>query len=224
MRKRGEIFLRHRHAADEQAKTGEKTDGDAQFGWNEIVVERVLDEKGDAEEQSESAEPGETFDPHELFPIDFWRGLVLRFRWSRKRWRRFGKNRPRHWRNGRRCDGRRSFRLNHCLGNENRFWWRDRSRRDRFWLRCRHGFHRLCHFAFSGLPQAVQLRFERAEAPGKFVNAILRAQGADNQPDNHCKWDSKKYQDDESNCRFHKFCLSTAERLGCRHCAPAASR
>ena len=39
LRKYGEIFPRHHHAADEQAETSEKPDGDAQFRRDEIVVE-----------------------------------------------------------------------------------------------------------------------------------------------------------------------------------------
>ena len=75
LRERGEIFARHHHAADEQAKAGKKADGHAQFGRDEVVVERVFDEERDAEEQRKAADPRETFHAHELFPVDFWRGL-----------------------------------------------------------------------------------------------------------------------------------------------------
>ncbi len=80
-----------------------------------------------------------------------------------------------------------------------------------FRLRRGRGFRRLCRFAFAGLSQAEQLRFERADAPGKFVDAIFGVDGADNQPNSQGERDSENDQDDQSNYRFHKFCLSTGD-------------
>ena len=93
LRKHGEMFARHHHAADEQTETGEETNRHSQDGRDEIVVERVFDEKYNAEEQCESANPRKTFHPYELFPIDFRSRLGRRLkngrrRGGRRRWRR----------------------------------------------------------------------------------------------------------------------------------------
>src|ERR1035441_9524362 len=103
LRERGEIFARHHHAANKQAEAGEKTNGHAQLRRGEVVVKRVFDEKRDTEKQREPAEPGEAFDAHELFPINFWQ---RRFRWCQRT----------QWRDGRRKGNfdldRKSTRLN----------------------------------------------------------------------------------------------------------------
>ena len=94
LRERGEVFARHHHSAHEQSDAGEKTDGDAQFRWNEVVVERVFDEERDAEEQRESTDPRKTFHAHELFPVD---GRLGFWRWNGCRpwrsWRRVNRRR-----------------------------------------------------------------------------------------------------------------------------------
>ena len=87
------IFLAAQdHAADDKADSDEETERNADFGRDEIVLERILHEIGHGEEQRESADPGEQFRPHELLPVQTAlelfkaeRGLTQRNRWYKRR-------------------------------------------------------------------------------------------------------------------------------------------
>lgn len=85
----------------------------------------------------------------------------------------------------------------------------DRRQDTRFWLWRARSLFWFCHFAFRGLPQAMQLRFNRAEATGKFVQAVFCTDSADDQPDGQSQRGSQNYQDEQNNGRFHRFYLST---------------
>src|SRR5262249_541649 len=55
----GELGAGEAQAADDQAEAACGADGDAHLRGDEIVLEGVFDEEGDAEEEGEAAEPGE---------------------------------------------------------------------------------------------------------------------------------------------------------------------
>src|ERR1044071_5337969 len=68
------FFALQRNAATDERNPSEKSDRDPELGRKQVVLERIFYEKGNTEEQGKSADPGEHFRAHELFPIDFARG------------------------------------------------------------------------------------------------------------------------------------------------------
>src|SRR4051812_36035791 len=54
MRKRGVIFARHDYAPNEQSEANDEAKAHAHLGRNPIPVERVFDEKGNAQKECQS--------------------------------------------------------------------------------------------------------------------------------------------------------------------------
>ena len=74
------LFALQQHAAADKRNPGEKSDRDSQLWRNQVVLERIFYEKGNAKEQGEPADPREHFRAHELFPIDFARRRCTGFK------------------------------------------------------------------------------------------------------------------------------------------------
>ena len=134
------VFLAfEQHAANEKAQADNEADRNAQFRWNEVVLEGILHEKSHAEEKRQTADPREKFCAHELLPID----------------RRSDRNR-----------GLPFFCVDECLGNWRRlrFFGRFPNRSgcsdgQRWWYRWRRRYGRSRFRERSALPQRAQVVF-----------------------------------------------------------------
>src|SRR5258707_8096484 len=70
------FFPFQKQTANNKTGANDEPDRNPQLWRDQIVLERILHEKSDAEEKREPADPGEQFRAHELLPID------RRFCWS----------------------------------------------------------------------------------------------------------------------------------------------
>ena len=69
------VLSRRFPSGRDQRQANERPDHNAHPRCDEVVLERILNEKHNTEEEDEAADPGEKFDAHERFPIDgtaFW--------------------------------------------------------------------------------------------------------------------------------------------------------
>src|SRR5438270_11393912 len=101
--------MRGEPAGTDQSQPGDGADDDAHRGRDEVVLERILDQENDAEEERETAQPGDKFHAEECFPVDgrlrwFWCGRLrrrcgCRGGWTNEWWRSLRCNWLDNWRN-----------------------------------------------------------------------------------------------------------------------------
>src|SRR5258708_35140093 len=75
------FFSLQKQTARNKTGADDEPDGNPQLRRDQVVLERVFDEKRDAQEKREPANPREQFRAHELLPVDrrvCWVGAVRR--------------------------------------------------------------------------------------------------------------------------------------------------